>query len=73
MYIKMFNRPENYIIELNDGRSYEENIKVVNDDMYGEIHEVHKCLIEGKMESNLQTWELSQKTMNIIDKIKSTK
>lgn len=70
MYIPIFNRPESYKVILNDGREYEEKLSLINDDMYGEIHEVHKCLKAGKIESDIFTWNKSIEILKIIDHIR---
>lgn len=70
MYIPIFNRPESYKVILNDGREYEEKLSLINDDMYGEIHEVHKCLALGKIESDIFTWNNSIEILKIIDHIR---
>lgn len=73
MYIPIFNRPESYKVILNDGREYEEDISLINDDMYGEIHEVHKCLKAEKIESDILTWNKSIEILKIIDHIRDIK
>lgn len=70
MYVPVFNRPESYKIEFNDGKSYEEKISVLYDDMYGEIHEVHKCIADGKIESSKQSFAMSEEAMKIIDSLR---
>jgi len=70
MIVPIFNRPENYKVLLNDGREYEEKISLINDDMYGEIHEVHECLKLGKIESDIFTWNNSIQILRIIDHIR---
>ena len=70
MYIPIFNRPESYKVILNDEREYEEKLSIVNDDMYGEIHEVHNCLKLGKIERDVFTWNNSIEILKIIDHIR---
>lgn len=70
IHIPMFNRPQSYTVILNDGREYEEKLSLINDDMYGEIHEVHECLKMGKIESDIFTWNNSIEILKIIDYIR---
>ena len=73
MYVPIFNRPESYRIEFYDGKSYEEKLSVLHDDMYGEIHEVHKCIADGKIESSRQSFHMSEEAMKIIDDMRDIK
>ena len=38
--------------------------------MYGEIHEVHKCIADGKIESSKQSFAMSEEAMKIIDSLR---
>ena len=67
-----FYRPTKATIELNDGCTLILEREYINDDFFGEIEELHKCVKENKIQSDRLPCEDSIKVAYIIDEIKKT-
>lgn len=68
--IPIYNRPNKVIVNLNNGESYKIENELEFDDMYAEIKEVHNCLKDSKIESELLSLNESIRVMETLDEIR---
>lgn len=70
MVIPVYNRAESYQVTYSDGRKVTKQLKIVGDDLLGEIEEVHRCLKLGLLESPKYSWKDSRDVLTIMDWIR---
>lgn len=68
--VSPFYRPQEALVEFNNGESFTGYLPYDNDDFYSEIEEVHRCLGFIEIESPLMSHEDSLKCIELMLKIK---
>lgn len=64
-----YNRTDGFIVESkNQIQRYD--VPLIVDDFFGQIEEVHDCLNQHKLESDIQTWEETLREIKLIEQVR---
>lgn len=64
-----YNRTDGFTVEINQERKHYD-VPLVVDDFFGQIEEVHDCLLHHKIESDVQSWSETLREIQLIEQVR---